>query len=350
MHRPTVSTHGAHQNILFHPQPPAGGARGTNPRAHQPTAAPLRAGSLRLPRRRRLLGGALPAGTAGARARGASDESRRARPPDRDSPPREARHPALVPGQGELLGALGGGAGGRADHHHRLPQSNDGAALPAHRAVHVAPEPPHPGELRRRAPRARQLGRRASGQDPRHLQSPRRESFSSAHGGRTRRRPRRLGSPGRSARHRAAGAGRPAEASAGSSLGDARARPARPLAERRGGPLRRARARSRDQRALPPPGPRSAHRRLGALSRRGEGRSFALLGVGPLADALALRGPRQRRAGRVCGRAAGDPLARRQRRRDRPPRRKWLGDPHRASGRARARARRGAGHAGRAPP
>ena len=99
---------------------------------------------------------------------------------DGDSPPRKARHPALVPGQGELLGALGGGAGRRADHHHRLPQPDDGAALPAHRVVHVEEEPPHPGELDRSAPRARQLGRRASGQDPRHLQSPRRESLSSA--------------------------------------------------------------------------------------------------------------------------------------------------------------------------
>ena len=45
----------------------------------------------------------------------------------------------------------------------------------------------------------------------------------------------------------------------------------------------------------------------------------------------------------------GDPLARRQRRRDRPPRRERLGDPHRAPGRAGARARGGAGHAGRAP-
>ena len=39
------------QNILFHPQPPAGGARGTDPRAHQPAAAALRAGALRLSRR-----------------------------------------------------------------------------------------------------------------------------------------------------------------------------------------------------------------------------------------------------------------------------------------------------------
>ena len=82
----------------------------------------------------------------------------------------------------------------------------------------------------------------------------------------------------------------------------------------------------------PPP------RRLGALPGRGQGRSFALLGVRPPAHAVALRGAGQRGARRVRGRAARDPVARRQRRRDRPPRRDRLGGSHRPPRRRSVRA------------
>ena len=257
---------------------------------------------MRLPRRRRLLGGALPAGTAGARAGGAADE-----PAARSiASPRfsVARSPTSCTRTGTRRTSGRGWrrrAGRRADHHHRLPQPDDGAALPAHRAVHVAEEPPHPGELDRRARTSSSTGRGVRPEkirviynllDVESISSARREAERAAARA-------HLGPAGRAARHRAAGAGRPAEASAGRLLGDARAGPARALAEpTRWCFSRGASAIARTSASGAAAGAPSAARGRGALPRRGQGRALALLGLGPLADAVALRGAGQRGARR----------------------------------------------------
>ena len=136
--------------FYFIPNLQQGGAEGPDPGAHQPAAAPLRAGAVRVSRRRDLLRRALSARPAGARSGRPPDEPGRARAVDRHLAPREAGHRPLVPRQGELLGALGGGARRRPDDDHRLPQPDDGAALPGDGVVSVAVFARHPRQLDRR--------------------------------------------------------------------------------------------------------------------------------------------------------------------------------------------------------
>src|SRR6185503_17204342 len=92
---PPLRRHGTNEGFLFHPEPPAGGAGGADPGAHQSAAGPLRARAVRVSRRRYLLRRALPAGPAGTRAGGAPDEPGGAGSADGDPARGEAGHRPL---------------------------------------------------------------------------------------------------------------------------------------------------------------------------------------------------------------------------------------------------------------